>query len=467
MSDANERVGYDLPLTGAREAAGKSAVHTDASLGIILLKRNVAWFTQLRWIVVAVFLVLALLDLSGALRRLGMQLDARCLLSMAAILTLLNLAFIWHRARIGDNPRVVHLNLWAQIASDLVMLSVVVHQVGSYTTFAPFLYLVHITLACIFFSRRHSFAVVLLASTLYAGDVILEHIGVLEQRFVFTSVAGWTLPALPKSVHVGSAILLWLVMWSLVAELSTKLRQRQREVLEAQQRTLRTFQDAQAHMRHTSHQMKAPLDAIRGNVSLMRQGYAGELTDKARDLLGKIDARCNALGDFVADVLHLARLKAGEELSGVRESVPLHALIDECVEALRAKADHRRIEIHVTTEPLAVHGDREAIGMLLDNLLTNAINYSFDGGIVTVDCRRRDGAIVLSVADRGIGIPADKLPRIFDEYYRTNEAKQHNRHSTGVGLTIVREVAASHHIRVRVDSAVGQGTTFTLTFADA
>jgi len=82
-----------------------------------------------------------------------------------------------------------------------------------------------------------------------------------------------------------------------------------------------------------------------------------------------------------------------------------------------------------------------------------------------VQCWREpsDGPIV-TVEDEGIGIPAEKLPRIFDDYYRTEEAVRHNRDSTGLGLAIVRHVATSHGIRVQVESAPGCGTRFTLRF---
>ena len=88
--------------------------------------------------------------------------------------------------------------------------------------------------------------------------------------------------------------------------------------------------------------------------------------------------------------------------------------------------------------------------MLFDNLLTNAVHYSHDGGAVEVTCRRQaEGMAQVVIRDHGIGIPAEKLPHIFEEFYRTREAVRHNKASTGLGLAIVRDVARMGGIQVR------------------
>ena len=102
--------------------------------------------------------------------------------------------------------------------------------------------------------------------------------------------------------------------------------------------------------------------------------------------------------------------------------------------------------------------------MLLENVLANAVQYSHQGGVVRVSCREENGGARVVVRDEGIGIAAEKLPRIFDPFYRTEEAALHSRESTGLGLSIVRRVAELHGVRVRVESAPGHGTTFTMTF---
>jgi signal transduction histidine kinase len=103
--------------------------------------------------------------------------------------------------------------------------------------------------------------------------------------------------------------------------------------------------------------------------------------------------------------------------------------------------------------------------MILDNILSNAMNYSRDGQHVSVSCRsQRAGGATIVVRDSGIGIPAEKLPRIFDDYFRTTEAVAHNRASTGLGLAIVRQAALTGKIGVHVESAPAEGTVFSIEF---
>jgi two-component system sensor histidine kinase BaeS len=108
--------------------------------------------------------------------------------------------------------------------------------------------------------------------------------------------------------------------------------------------------------------------------------------------------------------------------------------------------------------------------MLVDNLVVNAVTYSHDGGVVEVTCAPEPepaGGARLTVRDHGIGIAPEKLPRIFDDYYRTEEAVAHNRASTGLGLAIVRQVARATGATLEVESAPGRGTTFTVIFPGA
>jgi signal transduction histidine kinase len=103
--------------------------------------------------------------------------------------------------------------------------------------------------------------------------------------------------------------------------------------------------------------------------------------------------------------------------------------------------------------------------MLFINLLANAVIYSHRGGEVHITCRPGPNSEpVVIISDRGIGIPAEKLPRIFEEHYRTKEAMQHNKESSGLGLAIVKQVAQMYKIHIRVESRPGSGTTFELRF---
>ncbi len=140
-------------------------------------------------------------------------------------------------------------------------------------------------------------------------------------------------------------------------------------------------------------------------------------------------------------------------------------MVQEAVERIDVLAATRGISIQVELEPVQMRGVADYLKMLLDNLLSNAVSYSLDGGAVQVACRHCGPTqACIEVRDHGIGIPAEKLPHVFEDYYRTTEAVKHNRASTGLGLAVVRLVARALGAAVRVESAPGWGTRFTVSF---
>jgi signal transduction histidine kinase len=164
-------------------------------------------------------------------------------------------------------------------------------------------------------------------------------------------------------------------------------------------------------------------------------------------------------------MLQLANLRSAVRTSLSWVELDLAESIRRAVAHVRPMAQERGIVFQEDLKPAKAIIVEDHVRMLFANLLHNAIIYSNEKGGVQIICRPdpQQGQIV-TIEDHGIGIPEDKLPKIFDDYYRTNEALRHNKISTGLGLAIVRHVADTHGIRIRVESCVGSGTKFILRF---
>ncbi len=164
-------------------------------------------------------------------------------------------------------------------------------------------------------------------------------------------------------------------------------------------------------------------------------------------------------------MLQLANLRSQALTPPEPAAVDLAAVIQSCLANLRPQAAKRGIAFDEDVLPASVWAVPDHTVMIVDNILSNAMNYSLDGQHVSVSCRGQPaGGATVVVRDRGIGIPAEKLPRIFDDYFHTSEAVAHNRASTGLGLAIVRQAAMMGKIGVRVESAPAQGTVFSVSF---
>ncbi len=466
---------FELSPSGPKEKL-EPRVTLPGQIGSEVAARSVLWLISLRWIVVGVFLAVevAAVVIGPALRdHFGIEVPRQWPWILALVLGLANLCFFIHARRLSacaPYSTSAFLNIWTQIVIDLLILTIVVHYLGSISTFICFAYLFHAVLACIFFPPRSSLAVTLMACLLYIGCVGAELAGIIPPAGIYAEQINLALrePFLNSparlSIHVGSAVGIFLVVWYLASHFSSIVRQRDRQLLIVNERLLAADRERTQHMLHTTHELKAPFAAIQSYVQLLMKGYCGALTEDSREVLGKIDARSQRLSNQIREMLQLANLRSA---AGVHasEQMDVAGLLSRAVISSQAQAQPRDISFQTDLQSASVYGVADQLEMMLANILSNAVQYSHPAGTVTVSSvRLDDGSARVQIADEGIGIREDALGRIFEEYYRTKEAVKHNPRSTGLGLAIIKHIASTHQIRLTVDSQLGQGTSFTLTF---
>jgi two-component system phosphate regulon sensor histidine kinase PhoR len=209
---------------------------------------------------------------------------------------------------------------------------------------------------------------------------------------------------------------------------------------------------------NVSHELKTPLAAIRGLAETLRDGALADAETSTR-FVGRILDQCARLQALLEDLLTLSRLEspAGAQAP---EPVELAALARLAAEVIAPAAAERGVTLEVETGEATLRGDADALERLLLNLLDNAVKYNRPQGSVRLSVRRVGGAVVIEVADTGIGIPAEHLPRIFERFYRVDRARSRGEGGTGLGLAIVKHVAQLHRGRVEVESEPGKGSTF-------
>ena len=358
--------------------------------------------------------------------------------------------------------------LWLQILMDLALLTVVIHYLGSLDSYAQFMYLFHIVLACIFLPYAQSLRVTLSAMGMYLICLALEAAGVVSPRSVLAVSLMPDRSAMPYAVlawYFGFVVATSVTVWYLTSRLANALRQREGELAASNQRLVAATEERARYMLRTTHELKAPFAAIHANTQLLLGEYCGKLPPHAVAVLGQIATRCEMLSRGIKAMLQLANLRSTAQTTPSPCPVDLPALIRSCLATLKPQAAKRGIVLEDDLLPATVEMVPDYAVMIVENILANAINYSRDGQRVLVSSRAAaDGGGTVVIRDYGIGIPPDKLPRIFDDYFRTSEAVKHNNASTGLGLAIVRETALAGRIHVSVASAPAQGTAFTLDF---
>lgn len=209
-----------------------------------------------------------------------------------------------------------------------------------------------------------------------------------------------------------------------------------------------------------AHELRAPVTAIQGYLQIIADGYVSP--EKQRPMLLRAAERSSELLALIDELLQLARIKGAAEVR--LEDVDLAQVLERTASLLQVEAERRGVafELNIEARP-HLRANPDHMRQLWTNLISNAIKYTLAGGRVRVSLRAREGTIIGCVEDTGIGIGPDELPRIFDEFYRTESAKAVATRGTGLGLAIVKRIVETYGGAIHVDSQVGVGSTFTFT----
>jgi two-component system, OmpR family, phosphate regulon sensor histidine kinase PhoR len=217
---------------------------------------------------------------------------------------------------------------------------------------------------------------------------------------------------------------------------------------------------------NASHELKTPLASIKAYTETLLDWALHDETVNVR-FLERIDEQAERLNQLILDLLSLARLESGQEIFD-HQPLPFVPVLESCVETHRDRASTKHLTLAFDPGDLddasLVLADEEAVRQIADNLIDNAIKYTPERGSVRVSCKVRRDQIVLEVSDTGIGIPRDDLPRIFERFYRVDKARSRELGGTGLGLSIVKHLVQSIGGQLEVESRVGTGSRFMVSF---
>ncbi|MEX1047490.1 MAG: ATP-binding protein [Actinomycetota bacterium] len=207
---------------------------------------------------------------------------------------------------------------------------------------------------------------------------------------------------------------------------------------------------------NASHELKTPAATIQAAAETIRQAVHDD-PDVVPRFAEQLEHEAKRLSRIVSDLLDLSRLESGSELA---ETISLSDLVREESERAAPVAAARDVQLSLESQAVSVRGSERDLGLLVHNLVDNAIRYTRPGGSVRVALGEQDGSAVLVVRDTGIGIPARDLPRVFERFYRVDRARSRETGGTGLGLSIVKHVAENHGGSVSVESELGGGSVF-------
>jgi len=447
-----------------------------------LIGRN-GWLIRLRWLAVGCSALA--IALGGLLFPDSVAVGP--LLAVVAAIALYDLQFsLYLRALRLAPPGEARLRqathfAYAQVALDLIALAALLHFSGGIENPLVICFVLHVITASVLLQRRVSYLVAALASVLIASLAGLEYWGVLRhfhlplfgvelyrhQLYLATSTAALT----------GTLFLVAYLATSMTTQLREQDRELQasieisrvrgRELEEVNEQLRRTDSERTRFMVLVTHELRAPVSSIYSCLELALSGVASP--EKAREVLERAQNRAKELLSFISDLLSLTRIR---EQAVVRDVLPVIQLADvlrDVEDVMKVEAERADILFGVEIAPdlAPVRARADQMRLVWMNLVSNAIKYTHPGGIVRVVLGQDGENVVASVHDTGIGIAADDIPRVFDEFYRASNARLVSPHGTGVGLSIVRRILENLGGKIWVESESGLGTRFCFTIPRA
>jgi two-component system phosphate regulon sensor histidine kinase PhoR len=211
---------------------------------------------------------------------------------------------------------------------------------------------------------------------------------------------------------------------------------------------------------NVSHEFRTPLTAIQGFAETLLAGAMEDPQNRGR-FLGIILEHSRRLARLTEDLLMLSKMDA-DRLELETRRIPVGPFVESCIETStpRAKEKDLQLSVNLADRIPDIAGDRRRLTEVLQNLLDNAIQYTPAGGQIMVSAGPRNGEVIFTVSDTGIGIPQADQPRIFERFYRVDVARSREVGGTGLGLSIAKHLVEGHGGRIWVESEVGQGSQF-------
>ncbi len=439
------------------------------------LRERIDWLIQVRWYFAVG--VLALIVVADQL--IPDSLPVPVLVAVTASIALYNATFRWYAARLKqtESPdleqrywRFTHL----QIVLDLLVITVLLHYTGGVENPFYLFYIFHITTASILLPRRFAFIYAVLATVLYGALVCAE----LFEWIPHVHLAGFvTLQRYQRGIYVGAVVLSFglTLFFSayLASAIAETLRRRERQLLESNlscevragelgrlnARLAELDKSRSQFIRLVTHELRAPVAAIQSYLRLILDGYVP--AEKQREIVEKAERRALEQLALIADLLDLARLQERRE-EHKTELVDVAQVLHGVAELMQARAEDKDLFFSMEIEPnlSPVQANPEHIKQLWTNLISNAIKYTEPGGIVVVNLTQNPKYVVGMVRDTGIGMSPEQQAHLFEEFYRTEEAKAMERQGTGLGLSIVKKVVESYGGRIWAESEQGKGSRF-------
>jgi len=426
------------------------------------------WLILHRWITIAIVAVTTLIG--GQVFKLDINEFGLYLCSLALIV--INLTSIYlKKLIIVQNESSVYKELKMllifQITGDLLILTIMIHCSGGIENPLFAFYVFHLVNASLFLSVIETYLLTILVIIFFSALAFLEYAGIIPHYSLrygnFFNISYYS-NLYSVNLIVGVFTLTMLMLSYLSTTIGKRLRDQEKSLRDAINKLNEKDRIKNEYVIEVTHEVKGHLTAVLSCLDVVIN--TGDTIDKTEKqyLLSRAYHRAKHLSDFVKSLLKLTRIRMDQKLE--MDWFPIKDVLNEIINSQRSNAQDKSIKLILNDHLVLnlLYGNKLMIEEAINNLINNAIKYTPPKGEVTLTCTTENNFIALVIADSGIGIPADDVPRIFDEFYRASNVVKDVETGTGMGLSIVKQIVERHQGEISVESKLGEGTKFIMKF---
>ena len=428
------------------------------------------WLIKLRWFVLVI--TISILVFSNNFKHL-VNFNTKPIGIITGILAFANIVFhifqyylykieVNKKRKITRNEHVLIFSI--QVFVDYLCVSILISYYGFTHINLAILYLPHLIITSVIFERiRNSFIIMCFGLFLIYALIYFQRVQINE------TFASKDMSPLLFNGSISFALFntgIFILIFYLVHKLSDILVKNKGDLLALNKQLIDTGKEKQNYTLRATHELKAPFAAIQSYVQVILAGYLGEISPKIKDIMEKINLRCESLSKMIKNIIQLSDLRTSIfEKTDFDTSKEVLLFVEESVTKFQVRANSKKINIKIDSNIPKSFETKASFGLLsilLNNLISNAIQYSPEGKDIIVKVRFTDSKkkLMISVKDQGIGILPENLSKIFNEHFRCKNAVEHSETGNGMGLAITKEIVRLHNADIKVKSEIGKGSEF-------
>ena len=430
------------------------------------LVESLSRFINLRWIMVIGIFVTSKFAKFG----LGIDLPIIPIFIVTFCILIFNLICLYLQKHVKSYESFANL----QISVDWIALVFLVHYTGGIESPVIFYFIFHVIISAILLSEKKCYLQTSFALILIISLSILEYFHVIPHVHIKD--------LFPNPVYDNGLYLLSIIFFSvtslyisayLATSVNNRLRKRENEIVTLKNEITDAYNKLEEIDREKSeftykvtHELRSPLSAIQSLLKSIEEGYAGEISEKARDLVIRSEKRTSFLITLVNGLLDLIAGKIGKPKEGDIKLIDINIAVKNTLHLMQEKTKAKNLKIinKAIPEPSYLNIVPDDLDIILTNLIDNSVKYTEQEGTISINSTITDKEVKLEISDTGIGITTEDLNKIFNEFYRSKNAKVAELRGTGLGMSIVKNLIKQYGGSIDVQSQIEKGTTVTISF---